>query len=251
MPRDVYLALGDSITFGYNATRPENAYAVLVHRHLQRLTGGSRARPVGRVVLAQHLWTASRLLWAARMLPQTVWRRAGWATVMIGGNDLRKLLRRQYLPPPLSTITEEHVHRRIAAFEQAYRPLCRLLRDADIPRVVVCTMYNPAPNEPLAVDGIGRLNQVIRGCAEEFGFEVADIHTAFEGREADWIDHYRSGRLEDLISPIRRPIHPNDAGHAAIARCIVERLEPEARRRRNATPPGAPRRRRALHNNPR
>ncbi|SFU83364.1 SGNH/GDSL hydrolase family protein [Alicyclobacillus macrosporangiidus] len=247
MPRDVYLALGDSITYGYNASRPERTYAALVHRHAAR-----QGWVAGRFVLAQHLWTAQRLLAAASSLPSALWARTSFATVMIGGNDLRRLLRRQYLPPPLSTISPDHVTRSIHGFAQAFGPLCRLMARSGIPRVVLCTIYNPVPHSPLASGGIDQLNDIICTLAKAHGFTVADVHGAFSGHEAEWIDGYRSGHLDDLISPIRRPIHPNDQGHAAIARCILDAMRDDIRvKSRQAKMSRAGKHRQPLHNDTR
>ncbi|MCL6637776.1 MAG: SGNH/GDSL hydrolase family protein [Alicyclobacillus sp.] len=231
MPREIYLALGDSITAGYNASHPQSTYVWHVLQHARSCGLAHRGR-----VLARHLWTARDLWRAALQLPGELWSATRLVTVLIGGNDLRRLLRRYYLPAPVGgDITPSHVERCLDAFQPTLAELCAYVTDWQIPYRVLCTVYNPAPHSDLACFALHRLNQIIRAVAQREGWAVAEVAAAFAGHEAVWIDGYRNGRLEDLVVPWRRPIHPNNAGHGGIARAIRQVLPA----RRRTTPKSA------------
>ncbi|MCL6592562.1 MAG: SGNH/GDSL hydrolase family protein [Alicyclobacillus sp.] len=220
MPREVYLALGDSITAGYNASHPQSTYVWRVLQHARACGLARRGQ-----VLARHLWTARDLLQATRQLPEALRSSTRLVTVLIGGNDLRRLLRRYYLPAPVGgDITPSHIERSLAALQPALLELCEQVASWQVPYRVLCTVYNPAPHSDLACFALNQLNRIIRSVAQRADWCVAEVAEGFVGREADWIDEYRTGRLEDLVLPWRRPIHPNDAGHAGIACAICQVL---------------------------
>lgn len=82
----IYLALGDSITFGYESSSDENRY---VNQLLQKL---NKVQRTSLHVQAKPGWTASQLLRALEKTPACILQEAELITLMIGGNDLLKTL---------------------------------------------------------------------------------------------------------------------------------------------------------------
>lgn len=68
------------------------------------------------------------------------------------------------------------------------------------------------------------LNEIIQDVGEQHKFKVVDVYKGFQNNEAYYIEGYRTGRYEDLASPFRRPIHPNNVGHLRIAELITRGL---------------------------
>lgn len=209
--RSVYLALGDSITLGYEATHPAKTFVSQVGNAARKKSIAKRI-----VVVARNGWTARDLYNAARWIPPDLWDTTNLVTLMVGGNDLRK----RYYALWLTGDPDTAIHRGIDEFALYMDRLCEWIYKKRIPHVLVSTVYNPVPNAPIAVRSIEKLNETIRESATKYKFRLVDVYEAFKGKEPKYINRYRSGRLEDLAVPFRRPIHPNNAGH----RCIAELL---------------------------
>ncbi|MCL6453831.1 MAG: SGNH/GDSL hydrolase family protein [Alicyclobacillus sp.] len=220
MNRNLYLALGDSITAGIGASHPQHAYISRVSRWLKQHGG-----PGETLVVARNGWTVRDVFAALWTLPPGVWERVQVLTLLVGGNDLRQLLRRQLLPWSSRPLTLPDVAERLQTYAFHLNDLCRFLSQQRIPQMVVATCYNPVPQAPLARHAIETLNAITEDTAKRFGWSVVDVYAAFCGREAQWIDGFRRGTLADLATPIHRPIHPNDAGHQAIADLVIRCLE--------------------------
>lgn len=247
MIRNIYLALGDSVTAGYGATHPNLAFVRQVSDFVQKNSSAERT-----IVVARNGWTTKDIWNAAVSLHSSVWQGTNVLTLMAGGNDLRRLLRRQFLPISGPAITPPLVAQRLQEFGFHMDRLCDFISGQQIPRVVIATIYNPVPNFPLAVHAMQGLNGIAREIAEHHHFDVVDVHNKFLDNEAYFIDGYRSGQFADLASPVRRPIHPNNSGHRQIADLIKEQLSEDApprqhssvtgrtvsRRRRQTTPSG-------------
>jgi lysophospholipase L1-like esterase len=228
MPRNLYLAFGDSVTAGYGATHPSLAFVRQVSDFTQQK--GLSKRPI---VIARNGWTAKDVWQAAMMVHPNIWEQTNIATIMVGGNDLRKLLRRQYLPIFGGQISPQLIDDRIQAFQFHMDKLCAIIHQFKIPHVVVANIYNPVPNFSLAVDAFEQLNGAIREIAGRYRFALVDVHKTYQNNEADFIEGYRSGRFEDLASPIRRPIHPNNAGHQQIASLMTRQLSSPLSKKKN------------------
>ncbi|MCL6515690.1 SGNH/GDSL hydrolase family protein [Alicyclobacillus sp.] len=218
-----YTALGDSITAGSGASRPDRAYPARILEASARTRSPAARRPGLAdclAVLAEPGWTTAALD-AAVLEQDPLWlTRADAISVWIGGDDLAAaglaLLR-----VPRSAIGQAAprlIEAAIASHRRHLAHLLRHLRQTSRARLVVCTQYNPFPNSPLAAMAIAQLNQATRSVAAEFGAALAPADTWFAGREALLIRGYRTGRLEDVLTDPVLPVHPNDEGHRVIAR---------------------------------
>lgn len=219
LDRDVYVALGDSVTAGYGATHPSVAFV----RHVSNFTQKKRLAKQ-TVVVAKSGWTSKDVWSAVNRVHSTIWAQTNVLTLMTGGNDLRKLLRRQYLPISGAPITPKDVYQRLREFGSYMDHLCGFLAQHKIPHVVIATVYNPVPNFPLGVQAMDGLHSITQQIATRYKFAIVDVYEAFRSNEVDYIHGYREGRFEDLASPIGRPIHPNNRGHRKIADLITARL---------------------------
>lgn len=139
--RDLYLALGDSITVGYEATRTERSYVQLVLRTAKQLSLAEQG-----LIVAQNGWTIRDLLQAVQSMPPAVWQQANLATVLIGGNEFRKRLF-WIVGSPTPKETVNHIMGKI---ETDLQQLFAFLEQMRVPHVIVSTVYNPAPHFPLA-----------------------------------------------------------------------------------------------------
>lgn len=223
MARQLYLALGDSVTAGYGASHPQLTFVGSVSAFANEKMDCART-----LVVARNGWTSRDILRAAMTLPSSAWTDTHLLTLMAGGNDMRVLLRRQFFSgAPIST---QAVEQQLQFFGYHMDQLCAFVSAQEIPHVVVANVYNPVPHSELAVRAMEALNQTIGEIAAHYQFGIVDVHKQFQNCEAYYIDGYRSGHLHDLSSPLRRPIHPNNAGHKQIADLITTHLQDQTRR---------------------
>ncbi|WP_038084381.1 SGNH/GDSL hydrolase family protein [Tumebacillus flagellatus] len=206
-----YTALGDSITYGENASSPSHRYVNLASRQAGVKHGGTVLD-----VVAQPAWTSGDLTAAVLGNPVCPLRKASVVTVWIGGNDLAFAGLRVLRGAPAASVE--------AALAQYGRNLGALvtgLKSVCAGRIVLCTQYNPFPNSKVAVEGVAALNAVTAETAKRMGVLLAPTATAIDGRAPELISGYRTGRVEDALRSPILPVHPNDAGHRAIAHQLV------------------------------
>jgi len=219
-----YLALGDSLTAGVGAARPaEEGYVGQVNGEL-RARGGTP----DTANLAIPGATTRSMISGGQLQQAVDYARAhrdqpGLITISIGGNDGARL----YAPCAFGSID---LCRRLAleaitASDAALATIFEALAEAagEETRIVVLTYYNPLrhpgcilhAHEPLAasvLDGGApldlprSLNALIRDRAEGVGASIADLSMLDE-----------SGLTPDCL-------HPNTAGHALIARKVLDVL---------------------------
>ena len=208
----VYTALGDSITFGYNASSPWRGYPNLLRAKLHR--SGSAVVEV----LSEPGWTSGALNAAVfgdggleLMLRSSV------VTIWVGGNDLAYAGLRLLRSGQAGAGAQQAFAGTVAAYGRNVAALVTAVRRVSQAQILLCTQYNPFPHSPIAAQAVGALNQATAAAASQLRVQVAPVHEWFAGREAALIDGYRSGRLEEALRSPRLPIHPNDAGHAVIA----------------------------------
>ncbi|GMA62605.1 SGNH/GDSL hydrolase family protein [Alicyclobacillus fastidiosus] len=141
MARNIYLALGDSVTAGLGTTHPSLAFVRLVSDFTRKKELSEKT-----IVIAKNGW-ATRDVWNAvtHLISPSVWEQVNVVTLMVGGNDLRKLLRRQYLSISGAPIFPQLVFRQLQGFRFHMDRLCDFISRRNIPHVVVATVYNPVP----------------------------------------------------------------------------------------------------------
>lgn len=182
-PKPVYLAVGDSLTAGLYATNGHGwAYMVadaLPQYQLEvvRVAGVNNAVDFLPAELADHA-------------PQLV-------TIEVGINNIN------YIDGGMDDAT----------FLANYVTLLRMLRDANTPRVVACTV--PWTGEGPGTDYEARalqFNKIINFAVPMYGYTVADCWGATLGNYK-YISHIDG-------------FHPNDAGHRAIADAVLRAILP-------------------------
>lgn len=228
----VYLAIGDSLTFGIGVPRPqEQGYAALVARALR---GG--IAPIGETrVFAVPGETATGFL--ERRLDDVLRAvdrfgpRVEVVTIGLGANELLRTRRDPACAEDRAsaacasavdaaiTAASESLDLIVASVQTA---LADAAADA---RILVLAYYNPDP-DPLATgtivgsDGVvgcgdpePGLNDRIACVADARGAELVDLHAAFDGRELE-LTRFADG-----------DVHPNAAGYEVIADAILAVLE--------------------------
>jgi lysophospholipase L1-like esterase len=200
----LYAALGDSITYGYEASTGDAAYVARFVKFL------SRNQSVNLFVHAKPGWTSKHLVKSLPKVPDCIWKEAQLITVMMGGNDLLRA------SPWLLSGTAKNVQKVAQRFQHNLERIVATVRQ---PRTtcIIATLYNPFPNSALAEECIGLINQSILHIANQYQLAVADVRNVFRNREQRYIKGYKQGSIRDMRL-IGNPIHPNDEGHAAIAR---------------------------------
>ncbi len=239
----VYLALGDSLAWGYGATDPlETAYVPHFYRFLQG-DSHSRARELVNLAVGGENSTS----FITGVLPPNPPRTpqldqalaviadpdtdVSVVTLDIGGNDLLELLRPgapcSTYPPTNECLLAGQAA--IVQFSQNYGYILTVLNkalaaDPGEETLMVMTYYNPWSGTGSAYEGVvamlmlgtdGRIdcasqagwgmNDIIACVGTMFGATVVDVYPRFEGKGLE-LTHIAEG-----------DIHANDSGYAQIA----------------------------------
>lgn len=214
-PRDVYLSLGDSVAAGNGAsnTHTRSFAALLAEREGEvSLHNIAEAGATTQAVLDDQL---------ARGVAVIETGRVRFVTISVGGNDLAALIPNPACvedPLPASCPLDEA----LAGVEQRLRAIVGYIRDANADVPIVLLAYpnffsgTGHPFEAPAGRVLPRLNDVIRKVASSYDrLAVAEPFDKFEG-EGDAL----TGVLDEPFDP-----HPNDAGHAVIAKAFARALD--------------------------
>ncbi|WAH37429.1 SGNH/GDSL hydrolase family protein [Alicyclobacillus dauci] len=196
------LALGDSITYGYGATSPEQSYVRLLTQQF------ARSGRVSLHVQAKPGWTARQLNKSLEELPECVFDEAQIVTLMVGGNDLLRAAPSliQGKPDKIAQVCERSRQDIEQIVSRANRPYNSF---------AIATLYNPFPNFDMAERIVTQWNDMIRTVAARHKLLLMDASKIFRGHESDYVEHYKNGLFRD-IRFFRNPIHPTDPGHEAL-----------------------------------
>ncbi|MCY0900993.1 MAG: SGNH/GDSL hydrolase family protein [Firmicutes bacterium] len=205
----IYLALGDSITHGYEASSDDRRYVDVL---TQKLAGVQRTHAY---VHAKPGWTSGQLLRSLDRIPLCILCEAELVSLMIGGNDLLKELP-WFLDDP-----DEGVQRLERSFRPRVEEILRTAVRNPAAKVIVCTVYNPFPKAELAQRAIAGINGILADIARERGAWLAPVHERYGGQEDRLVHRFKRGELQDFRLH-NNPIHPNDAGHERIAEVIFQ-----------------------------
>jgi lysophospholipase L1-like esterase len=203
----LYAALGDSITYGYEATTDDAAY---VARFVKSL---SRNQTVNLFLHAKPGWTSKHLVKSLPKVPDCIWKEAKLISIMVGGNDLLRA------SPWVLSGSLANAQNAVRRYQENLDQIINTVRKPHS-ICIISTLYNPFPNSELAEEYIGTLNRSILHIADQYRLVVADVAKVFRNREARYIKGYKQGSLRDMRL-IGNPIHPNDEGHAAIAKAFL------------------------------
>ncbi|GAA0135114.1 spore germination lipase LipC [Paenibacillus sp. YSY-4.3] len=210
----IYTALGDSITFGENASSFAKAYPQLA----TSMANASGSGKMVGLILAQPGWTTYDLLDAVVWQGSSVISRSAVVSVWIGGVDLANAA--------LSTLASKQTldaKQFIARYKRNLHAILAQIKNTSHARIICCTQYNPFPNSPLSAEAITGLNQMTKEVAHSYNAKVAPVHLWFEGKQGQLIYGYRKGKIEDALGG-SLPIHPNDRGHQVIAKGLAPYL---------------------------
>lgn len=204
----LYAALGDSITFGYSSSRDANSYVNRLKRTL------SNQQQVNVYQTAKPGWTSKQLLRAVKKVPPSIWEEAKVITILVGGNDALRAA---------PWLMNGNRTRLLQVSDNLQKNLSEIIsivkRRQNI--VLLGTLYNPFPNSLMADECTDVLNRAIRKTSRRQGVWLVELQESFAGREPKLIDSYKRGILKDFRLIRANPVHPNDAGHRAIAQAFL------------------------------
>lgn len=204
------LALGDSITYGYGATTPEQSFIQLLHKQFSKTVRTSLH------VQAKPGWTSRQLLRSLDELPACVYDEAQIVTLMIGGNDLLR---------GSAALLSGRADRIAQICEKSRQDIEQIVVRANRPynTFALATLYNPFPNFDLAERIISQYNDMLRTIAARHRLILVESPKLFRGHEETYVEHYRNGVFRD-IRIFKNPIHPTDQGHHALSQGFYRAL---------------------------
>lgn len=257
----VYVALGDSVSFGMSAT-PGYGYTVLLKTYLDG-KGNKSETPTMYTNLSVPGYTAEDLyhLVTDGSYAATI-AEADLITVNIGGNNLLQPVIGlvQSLYPSAATVEELNA----AIYANPY-PLLALLQKLQDPaspeslgihgafaagvasfslywplmikevrklapkaEIFVNTLYSPVPQDQtfnmLLNPYLQAINLSINTLRYRYSYEVVDVYSAFASQTQQVVD------FNITSPPFNVDIHPNDAGHLLIFNTLKEKLRTTAPR---------------------
>ena len=186
------VSLGDSIARGYGLeSRETERYSALVAAELN----------LTEINLGVNGQLASETLQTAKAREDDL-KGAEVILLSIGANHV--------LPAMAGRESPEAA---LAGFEGDLRALLAYLREAaPDAEAALIAFYNPYPGSPRCGEICDCLNEILRACAEEYGFHAAETAQALAGEKGVLLDG---------------DIHPSALGHRLLAEAILAALEEE------------------------
>ena len=209
----IYLALGDSITHGYDASNEAEKYVTKLVQHL------NEKKKTSFYVHAKPGWTSQQLLKSLDRIPQCIVEEAELISLLIGGNDLIKAM------PWFLHDKDEGMFRLRQSFYPQVEQIIDKVNVNPEAIFMLCTIYNPFPNSDLAIFAVDGLNTMLKQIAEQKHCVLVPVHHYYGGNEQELVNRFKRGALEDFRL-FKNPIHPNDLGHTRIAEAIFKTVYP-------------------------
>lgn len=212
-PGDTYLALGDSLAWGFRLANPaQESYPALLHARLQQSQPSRALVNIAVPGATSGSLRRQQLPRALSLIAQErkAGRRVSPITIDIGGNDLQGA-------EPGDTAQRDAT---IAVVAQDIAATLDALRDATggDADIVVMAYYNPYggdPQQPTSEAAwVIKLNTAIRNAAAPRGVAVADAYTPFT-----------NGRAYALTNIVVGDVHANREGHVVMADAFWHALQ--------------------------
>jgi lysophospholipase L1-like esterase len=200
-----YMAMGDSLASGYGAVPATQGYAYLLYQEgVFDKIPNTLLSNVGLIGATSADVLNYQVPLAINPYVPTV------ITLTVGGNDIAKILEEGANP---TTVLTEFRANLFAIFSQ--------LRIGLPNAKIYINNLNDIPELPLPPPGIRSIvlafNGIIEGVAGIFNVPVADVFSAFEGRNGL--------RLIQRNGADQFEVHPSNAGHRAIAKAFKAVIE--------------------------
>ncbi|HZP27071.1 MAG TPA: SGNH/GDSL hydrolase family protein [Dehalococcoidia bacterium] len=236
--RGLYIALGDSISFGRGADDPSSdAFVPRVHRYLGSgflllniAHSGDTSAQIRNNGQLDRALTEIR----TRNGDSDPDNDVRYITLTVGGNDLLQLFFNLVLTGRCTALTDalnradcrDPLVAAIAAMRENVGVILSSLRQAGPSvKIIMVTLYDPLANAlpsgvdlaEMALEGRANTpfadgaNDVLRQAAAANGVLIAEVHTSF------------FGRADDLIAADH--IHPNNEGHKLIADAVIDAIK--------------------------
>ncbi len=191
-----YMALGDSLSAGYGA---QPVTAGFVYRLYQRgvfdITPNMLFSNVGVPGATSEDVLLHQVPMATRFQPHVI-------TITVGGNDLLAIL--AGVDPAIVLTQFQNNLAAILASLRTQLPGCE---------IIVGNLYTVS-EIPGADDVVPIFNQIVAGVAQAFDARVADVFSAFEGRNGLLlINRHGAGQFE---------VHPTNAGYRVMADAFAD-----------------------------
>lgn len=197
----LYVALGDSITAGVGTTMFSPGFV----QRFRRLAEKELEDRVSLQIFAHSGFKTQDIL---KEMDNPYIRKylnaADIITITAGGNDLIQAARK-YKSDGNENDFQMALKECNENLLKCLKELYRIKHDTFRPYIIrLINLYNPFPEDQLAVKWINKFTQLLRGLSKEPHVEIVDVEKSFSGHEQEYLsmDH----------------IHPNNRGYEIIAK---------------------------------
>jgi len=192
-----YMAMGDSLVAGYGAIPATEGYVYLLYR-----SGAFDTIP-NTIFCNAGVPGATSSDVLAYQVPQAIKNfRPGVITLSVGGNDLVRIM--EGADP--ATVLQEFQNNLIQIFLAL-----KSAPETQNARIYISNLYS-IPEIPDSEVVVPIFNQIVAGVASSFGVPVADVYSAFKGKNGLLlVDRHGADPLQ---------IHPTNAGYRVMAKAF-------------------------------